>query len=63
MKVIGGYFELADIEQANNFPHKNGILLNTGRNALEYILSSIKDVKLIYLPYFTCEVVLEPIKR
>ena len=50
MKVIGGYFELADIEQANNFPHKNGILLNTGRNALEYILSSIKDVKLIYLP-------------
>lgn len=63
MKAIGGYFELADCEQADNFPHKNGILLNTGRNALEYILRSIKEIKCIYIPYFTCEVVLEPIKR
>ena len=63
IKVIGGYFELADREQADNFPHKDGILLNTGRNALEYILRSIKDIKYIYLPYFTCEVVLEPIKK
>lgn len=60
---IGGYFELADRETADNFPHKDGILLNTGRNALEYILRSIKDIKSIYLPYFTCEVVLEPIKK
>ncbi|MGM9795285.1 MAG: hypothetical protein ACI3ZZ_03550 [Candidatus Aphodosoma sp.] len=63
IKVIGGYFELANREQADNFPHKDGILLNTGRNALEYILRSIKDIKYIYLPYFTCEVVLEPIKK
>ena len=62
-KPIGGYFELADRESADNFPHKDGILLNTGRNALEYILRSIKDIKSIYLPYFTCEVVLEPIKK
>ena len=62
-KPIGGYFELADRESADNFPHKDGILLNTGRNALEYILRSIKDIKNIYLPYFTCEVVLEPIKK
>lgn len=62
-KPIGGYFELADRETADNFPHKDGILLNTGRNALEYILRSIKDIKSIYLPYFTCEVVLEPIKK
>lgn len=63
MEAIGGYFELADCEQANNFPHGNGILLNTGRNALEYILRTIKQVSRIYIPYFTCEVVLEPIKR
>lgn len=62
-KVIGGYFELADREVADNFPHENGILLNTGRNALEYILRSIKEIQCIYLPYFTCEVVLEPIKK
>jgi len=63
MKEIGGYFELADYEQADNFPHKKGILLNTGRNALEYILRSIKKIKCLYLPYYTCEVVLEPINR
>ena len=63
MRAIGGYFGLAERELADNFPHKNGILLNTGRNALEYILRSIKEIKCIYIPYFTCEVVLEPIKR
>ena len=63
IKPIGGYFELADREITDNFPHKNGILLNTGRNALEYILRSINNIKRIYLPYFTCEVVLEPIRK
>ncbi len=63
MKAIGGYFELADYEEGSVFPHQDGILLNTGRNALEYILRSIGEVKHIYLPYFTCEVVLEPINK
>jgi len=63
MKAIGGYFELADYEEGGVFPHQNGILLNTGRNALEYILRSIGEVKHIYLPYYTCEVVLEPIEK
>ena len=63
MKAIGGYFELADYEEGSVFPHHDGILLNTGRNALEYILRSIGDVKHIYLPYYTCEVVLEPIEK
>lgn len=63
MKAIGGYFELADYEEGSKFPHENGILLNTGRNALEYILRSVGVVKGIYLPYYTCEVVLEPLKK
>lgn len=63
MKAIGGYFELADYEEGGVFPHQDGILLNTGRNALEYILRSIREVKHIYLPYYTCEVVLEPIEK
>lgn len=62
MKAIGGYFELADYEEGV-FPHKEGILLNTGRNALEYILRSIGDITRIYIPYYTCDVVLEPIKK
>lgn len=63
MRAIGGYFELADYEEGSVFPHHDGILLNTGRNALEYILRSIGEVKRIYLPYYTCEVVLEPINK
>lgn len=62
MKAIGGYFELADYEDGI-FPHNDGILLNTGRNALEYILLSIGSVAKVYLPYYTCEVVLEPIRK
>jgi hypothetical protein len=63
MKAIGGYFELADYYEGGVFPHQDGILLNTGRNALEYIICSIGEVKHIYLPYYTCEVVLEPIEK
>lgn len=62
MEAIGGYFGLADHEEGM-FPHQGGIFLNTGRNALEYILRSIGDVKRVYLPYYTCEVVLEPLKK
>lgn len=63
MKPIGGYFELADYEKGGMFPHQDGVLLNTGRNALEFILRSIGEVKHIYLPYYTCEVVLEPVEK
>ena len=50
MHAIGGYFELADYEEGV-FPYQEGVLLNTGRNALEYILCCIGEVKLVYLPY------------
>lgn len=62
MNEIGGYFELADYEEGI-FPHHGGILLNTGRNALEYILRCIGAVQRVYLPYYTCEAVLEPLKK
>lgn len=61
--AIGGYFELADLVEGGKFPHNDGVLLNTGRNALEYILRSIGEVNHIYLPYYTCEVVLEPLTK
>lgn len=63
MSAIGGYFELADLVEGGRFPHNDGVLLNTGRNALEYILRSIGEVKRVYLPYYTCEVVLEPLRK
>lgn len=58
MKTIGGYFEL-ELPCGNEY-HENAICLNTGRNAFEYILRA-KRYKKVYVPYFTCNVVLEPI--
>lgn len=62
MKAIGGYFELADMEAESNYP-VDGVRLNTSRNALEYIIRSIPDVRHIYLPLYTCEAVIQPFKR
>lgn len=63
MRPVGGYFELADRCRQGVFPHSDGVLLNTGRNALEFILRAIGNVSRIYLPYYTCEVVLEPLRK
>lgn len=62
-EAIGGYFELADRESKHDFPIKEGVMLNTGRNALEYILLHLPDIRFVYLPFYTCEAVLEPLKR
>lgn len=57
---MGGYIGLQLPVGEEYYP--NLIKLNTGRNALEYILKQKKYTK-IYLPYFTCDVLLEPIKK
>lgn len=64
MKEIGGYFELELNKRKDRFLHSTGILLNSGRHALEYILLSIKQKpNKIWLPYYTCDSILHPIKR
>lgn len=62
LKEIGGYFEL-ELTHGYSFPHSEGVCLNTGRNALEYVLRSISAISRIWLPYYTCEVVLEPLNK
>lgn len=62
MKPIGGYFELAE-RGAGIFPHPEGLLLNTGRNAFEHILRGIPDVEEVLIPSYTCDVVLELIEK
>lgn len=63
MKAIGGYFEIELPEERKNFPI-NGVTLNSGRNALEYILRTLpRKPKKVYIPYYTCEVVMVPFKR
>lgn len=61
-KEIGGYFEL-ELSHKSSFPHSEGICLNSGRNALEYILKSISPISRLWIPYFTCEVILEPLHK
>lgn len=60
IQPIGGYFEL----ELPTFPeyHSQAIALNSGRFCLEYILRC-KQYKKIYIPYYTCDSVLEPIVK
>jgi hypothetical protein len=60
MNAIGGYFglELRDGEEY----HTHALRLNTGRNALEYIIRA-REYKKIYLPQYTCHVLLQPVKN
>lgn len=60
MEPIGGYFSL-EIPLREEY-HKDAIRLNTGRNCLEYILRA-RGYKKVYIPYYTCDVVLEPFKK
>ncbi|QEM10969.1 hypothetical protein [Mucilaginibacter rubeus] len=60
VKPIGGYLEL-ELPKGNEY-YPDLVHLNTGRNALEYILLQKKYHK-IYIPYFTCDVILEPIVK
>lgn len=60
MKAIGGYFEL---ELARNQDyHSEAIKLNSGRAAFEYILQ-IRKYKKIYMPYYTCDTIFEPLQK
>lgn len=60
MEAIGGYFSL-ELPLREEY-HKNAIRLNTGRNCLEYILRTRGYTK-VYVPYYTCEAVMEPIYK
>lgn len=62
MTPIGGYFELELLDRGG-FPHDDGMLLNSGRNALECMFRALGDVRHLYIPYYTCDVVMEPIVK
>lgn len=64
MKAIGGYFSLELEEPKFDNWFTDAVKLNSSRHALEYIIKSLPyQPRTIYIPYYTCEVVLEPIKR
>lgn len=63
MKEIGGYFEL-ELRESDLSRVPPGELVNSGRHALEYVICALGNrVRQIWLPYYTCDVVLEPIRR
>lgn len=59
-RAIGGYFDL-ELQRRGEY-HAEALRFNTARNCLEYLLRARHYTK-VYLPYYTCEAVLEPIRR
>lgn len=60
MKSLGGYFELELID--NGAYHQGALKLNTGRHALQLLLKNI-DCSKIYLPFYTCEVIIDSVVK
>lgn len=60
MKAIGGYFEL-EVPRGKHY-HDHALRLNTARNCFEYVLLA-RHYRKVYFPYYTCEVMLEPINK
>lgn len=56
---IGGFFELELAEKEEY--HSSAIRLNKARSAIYYILKA-KQVKKVFLPYYLCSCILEPIE-
>lgn len=57
MREIGGYFEL---ECGKGRPYHTGVYLNSGRNALRYIIRCL-GIKKLHVPRYTCPVVWQAI--
>ena len=60
LKPIGGYFDL-ELPRFREL-HAEAIALNSGRFCLEYILRC-KQYNKVYVPYFTCDSVVEPMEK
>lgn len=60
MAPIGGYFEL-ELRKGGHY-HPEAMRLNTARNSFEYVLRT-RHYRKVYIPYYTCEVMLEPINK
>ena len=58
-QAIGGYFELDG--GGGTSPLPDGVLLNSGRNALRHVVRKL-GVKRILVPYYTCSVVWDALK-
>lgn len=62
-KPIGGYLEWEFSACNKGFPNDDGILLNSGHHALQYILEQLECITKVYIPYFTCDIILTPLRH
>jgi hypothetical protein len=60
MKEIGGFFEL-ELSRHKEY-HPCAIRLNSGRNALRYLLK-IAQPELLYIPFYICDSVIEAARK
>lgn len=60
MKAIGGYFEL-ELKKLTHY-HEDAVKINSARNCLEIILI-LRKWRRLYIPFYTCEAILQPIER
>lgn len=60
MKAMGGYFEL-ELPLRGEY-HSNALRLNSGRNALQYILEARRYDK-VYIPSYACQALYQPLKK
>jgi hypothetical protein len=58
MKPIGGYFEL-ELKKGLHQYHDTPYMMKSGRSSLHYLLAFVKPT-LVYIPYYTCNALLEP---
>ena len=61
MREIGGYFELLPGQGEPYYSPKTAIAVNSGRNALRYILRCLR-ISHLYMPYFTCPVMWDAVR-
>ena len=57
IKEVGGYFEL-ELNDFGSVYHDSLTALNSGRNALKFILLQ-RHYKKLYIPYYSCDVTLQ----
>jgi hypothetical protein len=58
MKPIGGYFEL-ELQKGNSGYHNTPHALKSGRSCLHHLLNIVRP-SLVYIPFYTCDALLEP---
>ena len=51
-EIIGGYFQFE--ESSSKMLYEDGVKLNSGRNALVYLLEA-RNIKKIMMPKFMCD--------